>query len=64
MTTFEEIPEVIYTFEPPIRYLIDVSKMNKMIPSNDVNVIEIIYMICTMKDNHKGYTQRQFECDK
>ena len=60
MTTFEEIPEVHYTFELPIRYLRDVSKMNKMIPSSDVNVIEIIYMIFTVKYNQKGYTQHKF----
>ena len=42
----------------------DVYEKKYMIPSNDVNGMELIHTISTVKDNIMGYTQRKFECSK
>ena len=49
ITKFKATPEGLYAFKPPRRYLKDVAENKNIIPSNNVNGIELRHIIYTVK---------------
>ena len=56
---FTRTPEGLYAFKPSKEYIADVAKAKNMEPPVEMN-----NMISTVKENRKGYTQRQFDAAK
>ena len=58
ITKFKESTEGLCAFKPPNIYMKYVAEKKNMIPPNNVNGMDIIHTISTIKQNKMGYTQR------
>ena len=54
---FKATPEGLHAFKSPRIYLKDVDEKKNMIPSNNVNVMELSHIISTAKNNIMVYIQ-------
>ncbi|MGC9176786.1 MAG: hypothetical protein ACP5F1_06910, partial [Thermoplasmata archaeon] len=62
---FSRTPEGLYAYKPTKRYLAEVEESKKMLPQSEhgttFNYRGKSFLVTTLMENRKGYTQRQFE---
>ena len=61
---FIRIPEGLYYYKPSAIYLKQVDETKCISPTTETSGSQLSNMVSTVTENHKGYTQRQFENSK